>query len=190
MQSVSESAVAGRPKTSVTLVVNGQRHTLEVEPRWLLSDVLRHQLGLTGTHVGCEQGVCGSCTVLVDGQPQRSCLMFAVQAEGHEITTVEGLTPEQGLSPLQAAFERHHALQCGFCTPGMIVTAEALLRENPNPDEETIREVLSGNLCRCTGYQSIVAAVQDAARVLREGGAVDTEVAAQGQNEAAGGEQA
>jgi aerobic-type carbon monoxide dehydrogenase small subunit (CoxS/CutS family) len=165
----NHASPGGRIKVRTTLSVNGRTYHVEVEPRWLLSDVLRHQLGLTGTHVGCEQGVCGSCTVLVDGQPQRSCLMFAVQAEGHEITTIEGLTPEDGLSPLQAAFERHHALQCGFCTPGMIVSAEALLRVNPDPDEATIREALSGNVCRCTGYQFIVDAVQDAARQLQRG---------------------
>ncbi|MCL6516857.1 2Fe-2S iron-sulfur cluster-binding protein [Alicyclobacillus sp.] len=151
-------------KVRIRLRVNGAEHEVDVEPRWLLSDVLRHQLGLTGTHVGCEQGVCGACTVLVDGRPERSCLMFAVQAEGHEVTTVEGLTPAEGLSPLQAAFQAHHALQCGFCTPGMLVTAEALLRENPNPTEEQVREALSGNVCRCTGYQFIVDAVLAAAR--------------------------
>ncbi|WP_051343546.1 (2Fe-2S)-binding protein [Alicyclobacillus herbarius] len=185
--SVREYSTANRPTTRVTLVVNGHRHTLDVEPRWLLSDVLRHQLGLTGTHVGCEQGVCGSCTVLVDGQPQRSCLLFAVQAEGHEITTIEGLTPEQGLSPLQAAFEEHHALQCGFCTPGMIVTAEALLRTCPNPDEARIRDVISGNVCRCTGYQSIVEAVLSAARARHEPTAGQTEAAVDGREAATGG---
>ncbi|MCL6636712.1 MAG: (2Fe-2S)-binding protein [Alicyclobacillus sp.] len=148
----------------MVLQVNGQRHELDVEPRWLLADVLRHQLGLTATHVGCEQGVCGACTVLVDGKPERSCLMLAVQAEGCEVTTVEGLTPAAGLSPLQAAFQQHHALQCGFCTPGILVTMEALLRENPHPDEATVREALSGNVCRCTGYQFIVDAVLAAAK--------------------------
>jgi aerobic-type carbon monoxide dehydrogenase small subunit (CoxS/CutS family) len=157
-------AKTGATTVEVKLSVNGQSYTVAVEPRMLLSDVLRHQLGLTGTHVGCEQGVCGACTVLVDGAPQRSCLMFAVQAEGCEITTVEGLTPEQGLSPLQAAFERQHALQCGFCTPGMIVTCEALLQSGRPVTEETVREAISGNLCRCTGYQFIVDAVLDAAK--------------------------
>lgn len=132
---------------------------MDVEPRWLLSDVLRHQLGLTGTHVGCEQGVCGACTVLVNGEVQRSCLMFAVQAQGMEITTIEGVTPETGLSPLQEEFQKNHALQCGFCTPGFVLSAEALLKHNPQPDEATIREALSGNICRCTGYQAIVDAV-------------------------------
>lgn len=149
------------------LRVNGQDYHVDVEPRWLLSDVLRHTLGLTGTHVGCEQGVCGACTVLVDGRPERSCLMFAVQAEGREITTVEGVTPVDGLSPLQAAFEKHHALQCGFCTPGFLLTAEALLRRRADLDEETVREELSGNICRCTGYQSIVDAVLAAAKEAR-----------------------
>lgn len=141
------------------LRVNGQDYQVDVEPRWLLSDVLRHQLGLTGTHVGCEQGVCGACTVLVNGDVQRSCLMFAVQAEGMEITTIEGVTPESGLSPLQEEFQKNHALQCGFCTPGFVLSAEALLKSNPQPDEATIREALSGNICRCTGYQTIVDAI-------------------------------
>ncbi len=158
------SEVQTKTTVRVRLNVNGAVHELDVEPRWLLSDVLRHQLGLTGTHVGCEQGVCGACTVLVDGKPERSCLMFAVQAEGHEVTTIEGLTPEDGLSPLQEAFQAHHALQCGFCTPGMVVTAAALLRDNPNPTEEEVREALSGNVCRCTGYQFIVDAVLAAAK--------------------------
>lgn len=150
-------------KVNITLTVNGVDRRVAAEPRWLLSDVLRHELGLTGTHVGCEQGVCGSCTVLIDGEPMRSCLQFAVQAEGHDIVTIEGVTPETGLSPLQQAFSKHHALQCGFCTPGMVLTAEALLRKNPKPDEDTIREAMSGNICRCTGYQSIVDAVLAAA---------------------------
>ncbi|MCL6452783.1 MAG: (2Fe-2S)-binding protein [Alicyclobacillus sp.] len=152
-----------REVVQITLQVNGEAHTVEVEPRMLLADVIRHKLGLTGTHVGCEQGVCGACTVLVDGEPQRSCLMFAVQAQGHDITTIEGVTPESGLSPLQAAFQKHHGLQCGFCTPAMILTSEALLRKHPNPDEAQVREALSGNLCRCTGYQFIVDSVLDAA---------------------------
>ncbi|WP_074949891.1 (2Fe-2S)-binding protein [Alicyclobacillus macrosporangiidus] len=158
------SEVQTKTTVRVRLNVNGAVHELDVEPRWLLSDVLRHQLGLTGTHVGCEQGVCGACTVLVDGKPERSCLMFAVQAEGHEVTTIEGLTPADGLSPLQEAFQEHHALQCGFCTPGMVVTAAALLRDRPNPTEEEVREALSGNVCRCTGYQFIVDAVLAAAK--------------------------
>jgi carbon-monoxide dehydrogenase small subunit len=149
----------------ITLSVNGEDHAVWVEPRWLLADVLRQELGLTGTHVGCEQGACGACTVLVDGAPQRSCLIFAVQAAGHAITTVEGLTPATGLSPLQEAFQRHHALQCGFCTAGMLVTAEALIRAHGAAlDEQTVREALAGQLCRCTGYQFIVDAVLDAAQ--------------------------
>lgn len=146
-------------RASIQLSVNGRAYQVEVAPRWTLADVLRHQVGLTGTHVGCEQGVCGACTVLLDGEPVRSCLMFAVQADGRAITTVEGITPEDGLSPLQEAFRDHHALQCGYCTPGMLLTAQALLDRNPNPDEETVREALTGNLCRCTGYQFIVDAV-------------------------------
>lgn len=149
-------------RVEVLLQVNGREHRVEVSPRWTLSDVLRHQLGLIGTHVGCEQGVCGACTVLLDGEPVRSCLIFAVQAVGQNITTVEGITPENGLSPLQEAFRAHHALQCGYCTPGMLLTAQALLDRDPNPSEETVREALTGNLCRCTGYQFIVDAVMAA----------------------------
>jgi len=153
-------------KVNITLKVNGVNRSVSVEPRWLLSDVLRHELGLTGTHVGCEQGVCGSCTVLVDGQPTRSCLLFAVQAQGLDVITIEGVTPSQGLTPLQQAFSKHHALQCGFCTPGMVLTAEALLKQNPHPDEAAVREALSGNICRCTGYQSIVEAVLETAETM------------------------
>lgn len=152
-----------KTKLHIQMSVNGERYDVDVEPRQLLSDVLRHQVGLTGTHVGCEHGVCGACTVLVDGMPQRSCLIFAVQAEGMEITTIEGVTPALGLSALQEAFQKHHALQCGFCTPGFVLSAEALLRDKPNPDESQIREALSGNICRCTGYQAIVYAVLEAA---------------------------
>ncbi len=151
-------------RQSIHLSVNGREFEADVFPRWTLADVLRHQMGLTGTHVGCEQGVCGACTVLLDGEPVRSCLMFAVQAEGQEIVTVEGVTPDEGLSPLQEAFRAHHALQCGYCTPGMLLTAEALLKRNPHPDEEAVRAALTGNLCRCTGYQFIVDAVLDAAQ--------------------------
>ncbi len=154
---------------SITLHVNGQSYMVEVEPRWLLSDVLRHQLGLTGTHVGCEQGVCGACTVLIDGQPQRSCLLFAVQADGAEIKTIEGFSSNDSLTDVQQAFQDRHALQCGYCTPAMVVTTEALLERNPNPTEDEIREALSGNLCRCTGYQFIVEAVKDAAERRRRG---------------------
>ena len=144
----------------ITLRVNGTAHEVEVEPRWLLSDVLRHQLGLTGTHVGCEHGVCGACTILVDGVPMRSCLLLAVQANGRQLSTVEGLAPAPDrLHPLQEAFRATHALQCGFCTPGILMTMTAFLAENPSPTESQVREALSGNLCRCTGYQHIVDAV-------------------------------
>lgn len=151
-------------RVSIELNVNGRTHRIEAAPRWSLADVLRHQVGLSGTHVGCEQGVCGACTVLLDGEPVRSCLMFAVQAEGHRLVTIEGATPESGLSPLQTAFRDHHGLQCGFCTPGMVLTAEALLNRNPDATEQEVREALSGNLCRCTGYQFIVDAVMAARR--------------------------
>jgi carbon-monoxide dehydrogenase small subunit len=148
----------------VELKVNGVARAAETEPRTLLSDFLRHELGLTGTHVGCEHGVCGACTVLLDGEPVRSCLMFAVQAAGHEVTTVEGLTPSpDALHPLQQAFWESHALQCGFCTPGFLMTLVPFLEENPYPSEPEIRQALSGNLCRCTGYQHIVDAVKLAA---------------------------
>jgi carbon-monoxide dehydrogenase small subunit len=144
--------------------VNGVSHHREVEPRLLLSDFLRGELGLTGTHVGCEHGVCGACTVLLDGEPVRSCLMFAVQAGDHDITTVEGLAPsEDALHPLQEAFRDAHGLQCGFCTPGILMTLVAFLRERPNPTEREIREALCAHLCRCTGYQHIVEAVELAA---------------------------
>ncbi len=150
---------------TVGISVNGESRTRTVEPRLLLSDFIRGELGLTGTHVGCEHGVCGACTVLLDGEPVRSCLMFAVQAEGHEVQTVESLAAsETELHPLQAAFRESHALQCGFCTPGILMTIVAFLRENPDPDEGEIRHALSGNLCRCTGYQNIVDAVALAAR--------------------------
>ncbi len=140
--------------------VNGRRHAREVEARLLLSDFLRHDLGLTGTHVGCEHGVCGACTILVDGTPMRSCLMLAVQANGRELATVEGLAPgPDRLHPLQEAFRAAHALQCGFCTPGILMTMAAFLDEHPAPTESEVREALSGNLCRCTGYQNIVDAV-------------------------------
>jgi carbon-monoxide dehydrogenase small subunit len=148
---------------NVTVTVNGTRYERTVEPRLLLSDFLRHELGLTGTHVGCEHGVCGACTVLFDGQPVRSCLMFAVQADGHEILTVEGLGTMDDLHPLQGAFQETHAVQCGFCTPGFLMTLVPFLEENPDPTEAEIREAISGNLCRCTGYQHIVDAVRLAA---------------------------
>src|ERR1700761_7800179 len=148
--------------------VNGKPVEVEVEPRMNLADCLRHKLRLTGTHVGCEHGVCGACTVLVDGAAVRSCLMLAVQAEGAKVVTVEGLPREEGLTPLQASFRKHHALQCGFCTPGMITTAHALLTEEPDCDADRVREVLSGNICRCTGYISTVEAVLDARSAYRK----------------------
>ncbi len=151
---------------SITVTVNGVRHELVVEPRTLLSAFLRHDLGLTRTHVGCEHGVCGACTILLDGQPVRSCTIFAVQADEHELTTVEALTPngrEENLHPLQASFREAHGLQCGFCTPGFLMTLVPFLEANPNPSEQEIREAISGNICRCTGYQHIVAAVKLAA---------------------------
>ena len=157
----------------VSLSVNGTRYERTAEPRLLLSDFLRHELGLTGTHVGCEHGVCGACTVLLDGEPVRSCLLFAVQADGREITTVEGLAPAPDeLNPLQAAFRESHGLQCGFCTPGILMSMTAFLRDHPDPDERQIREALSGHLCRCTGYRHIVEAVQLAASRMAAGGAV------------------
>jgi carbon-monoxide dehydrogenase small subunit len=150
-------------QVTVSVTVNGTQYERTIEPRLLLSDFLRHELGLTGTHVGCEHGVCGACTIMFDGEPVRSCLMFAVQANGHEITTVEGLGTMDDLHPLQEAFREAHAVQCGFCTPGFLMTLVPFLEGNPNPTEEEIREALSGNLCRCTGYQHIVDAVKLAA---------------------------
>ena len=153
---------------SIALVVNGVRHEVEVETRLTLADCLRHRLRLTGTHLGCEHGVCGACTVLVDGQAVRSCLMLAVQAERAEVTTVEGIAGAGGtLHPLQEAFRDRHGLQCGFCTPGILMTLMEFLDENPAPTEAEVREAISGNLCRCTGYQGIVAAALDAAAHLR-----------------------
>ena len=152
----------------VTLSVNGVRRTASVEPRITLADVLRDELGLTGTHVGCEHGVCGACTVLLAGRSVRSCLLFAVQAAGQEVTTVEGLAAADGtLHPLQKAFHDAHGLQCGFCTPGFLMAARELLDENPSPTEAEVRTRLSGNLCRCTGYQNIVDAVLLAAARMR-----------------------
>jgi carbon-monoxide dehydrogenase small subunit len=147
----------------ITVTVNSTQYERQVEPRMLLSDFLRHDLGLTGTHVGCEHGVCGACTVLFDGQPARSCLMFAVQADGHELLTVEGLGTIDELHPIQEAFREAHGLQCGFCTPGFLTTLVPFLEENPDPDENEIRAAISGNICRCTGYQHIVEAVKLAA---------------------------
>ncbi|MDO8361691.1 MAG: (2Fe-2S)-binding protein [Actinomycetota bacterium] len=150
-------------RTRVQLTVNGQREQVEVEPRALLADVLRDQLGLTGTHLACEHGVCGACTVLIDGEAARSCLVFAVQAEGASVTTVEGLTPPDGLSPVQEAMRDCHGLQCGFCTPGIVVSMTAYLDTHPNPTDAELRDAMSGNLCRCTGYQGILAAARQAA---------------------------
>ena len=153
---------------AIALTVNRAAVTREVEPRLLLSDFLRHELGLTGTHVGCEHGVCGACTVLLDGEPVRSCLLLAVQADGHAVATVESLAPgPDELHPLQQAFHEEHALQCGFCTPGFLMTLVPYLEQHPNPSEPEIRQALSGNLCRCTGYQHIVAAVRRAAAQRR-----------------------
>jgi aerobic-type carbon monoxide dehydrogenase small subunit (CoxS/CutS family) len=154
----------------VRMIVNGRTEQANVEARRTLADFLREQCGLTGTHLGCEHGVCGACTVLVDGAAVRSCLLLAVQAEGAKVVTVEGLSLEEGLTPLQASFRKHHALQCGFCTPGMITTAHALLSEEPDCDADRVREVLSGNLCRCTGYISIVEAVLDARAAYKRDG--------------------
>ena len=150
-------------KISIALKVNGLEQTTTVGPRRSLVDFLRHDLGLVGTHVGCEHGVCGACTVLLDGRSVRSCLLFAAQADGSEVTTIEGIGTHEGLHPLQQAFRRHHALQCGFCTPGMILAAIELLRDNADPSDEEIRVALSGNLCMCTGYVNIVRAVRAAA---------------------------
>ncbi|MEO8358028.1 MAG: (2Fe-2S)-binding protein [Chloroflexota bacterium] len=165
---------------SITVTVNEKKYKRDVEPRLLLSDFLRHELGLTGTHVGCEHGVCGACTILFDGESMRSCLIFAVQADGHNIMTVEGLaTPvssphlypdggrEAGLHPIQQAFWEAHGLQCGYCTPGILMTLVPFLKRNPDPTEDEIRHALSGNLCRCTGYQHIVDAVKLAAEKMR-----------------------
>ena len=154
---------------TIRLRVNGSDHAAVVPPRMTLVDCLRDVLRMTGTHVGCEHGICGACSVLLDGEPVRSCLMFAIQAEGHEVTTVEGLSGDGGaLGDLQDAFWECHAMQCGYCTPGMLIASHALLEENPDPDDAAVREAIGGNLCRCTGYQQIVEAVQLAARRRRE----------------------
>jgi aerobic carbon-monoxide dehydrogenase small subunit len=155
----------------IAVTVNGARHEVAVPVRLTLADFLRHELRLTGTHLGCEHGVCGACTILLDGQSARSCLLLAVQADGCEVTTVEGLASDpKTLHPLQQAFHEHHGLQCGFCTPGILMTLIELLRDNPNPTEQDIRVGISGNLCRCTGYQNIVVAALDAAQRLRTAG--------------------
>jgi carbon-monoxide dehydrogenase small subunit len=154
---------------TVKLTVNGAAFERSVEARLTLADFLRHELGLTGTHLGCEHGVCGACTVLIDGQSARSCLTFAVQTAGRQITTIEGLAENGRLNVLQQAFVAHHGLQCGFCTPGMLMTLTELLRDRPDPSEAEVRDALSGNLCRCTGYAGIVAAALAAAQRMREG---------------------
>lgn len=159
-------SAAARHRVGFTL--NGEPVSLEAEPRLLATDALRHQLGLTGTHVGCEHGVCGACTIQIDGEPARACLTLAVQLEGREVRTVEGLAPSADrLSVLQAAFRRHHALQCGFCTAGILMSLDAFLGASPEPDEDALREVVGGHLCRCTGYTAIIAAALDAAAILR-----------------------
>ena len=163
-----EEVIATAPR-EIVLRVNGDEHRGSAEPRMTLVDFLRDELGLTGTHVGCEHGVCGACTILLDGRTVRSCLMLAVQAEGHELRTVEGLAPaDQPLHPIQEAFSEKHGLQCGFCTPGFLMSVEELLRDDPDPSEATIRSRLSGNICRCTGYQNIVEAVRYAAELTRD----------------------
>jgi carbon-monoxide dehydrogenase small subunit len=154
-------------KRTIYLDVNGSRHEVHCEPRKLLSDVLREDCRLTGTHVGCEHGVCGACTVLIDGRPARSCLAYAVQMDEAQITTIEAVAQDGRLSPLQQAMHECHGLQCGFCTPGIVMTFEAYLREHPSPSESEVREALSGNLCRCTGYQNIVRAILRAAARMR-----------------------
>jgi carbon-monoxide dehydrogenase small subunit len=154
-------------KIPIALSVNGERHEFLAEPRKLLSDALREDCHLTGTHIGCEHGVCGACTVWIDGRPARSCLVFAVQMRAHAVTTIEAIAQDGKLSPLQQALHEEHGLQCGFCTAGIVMSCEAWLRDRPEPDEAAVRELLSGNLCRCTGYQNIVRAVLKAARQLR-----------------------
>ena len=153
----------------VTLTVNGVRVSADVEPRLTLAGFLRRQLKLTGTHLGCEHGVCGACTVIVDGAPARSCLMFAAQADGTDVVTIEGLSSDETLSPLQRALRKHHGLQCGFCTPGIITTMHAFLTDEPNPTVDQVRDALSGNICRCTGYLPIIEAVMEAAGAYRDG---------------------
>ena len=155
-------------QVAITLNVNGRNQTTLAEPREILADVLRDRLGLTGTHLGCEHGVCGACTVLLDGEMVRSCLLFAVQAQGAEITTVEGLEEDGDLHPMQKAFSEYHGLQCGFCTPGMILAGIDLLKRNPDPTADEVRDDMGGNICRCTGYQKIVESVLGAAREMNE----------------------
>lgn len=168
MSSVSTNTV------DITLNINGTSHSLDVEARRSLADVIREEIGLTGTHLGCEHGVCGACTVLLDGQPARACLMLAVQADGAEVTTIEGLADGDDMHPVQKAMKEAMAFQCAFCSPGFLMSTVALLEENPNPSTEEIREELSGNLCRCTGYQSIVAGVETAVELLSASGSDNT----------------
>lgn len=158
-------------KHRISFTLNGETVEVDVEARWTLADVLRETLHRTGTHLGCEHGVCGACTILLDGSAVRACLLLAVQVQGHKVTTVEGLSPPSGLSDLQAEFQRAHALQCGFCTPGLITTAHAFLQENPQPTREEIRDAISGNLCRCTGYVPIIDAIEATARGRMDAGA-------------------
>ncbi|HLI91799.1 MAG TPA: (2Fe-2S)-binding protein [Ktedonobacteraceae bacterium] len=158
-------------KREITVTVNGQQYHSEVEPRTLLVHYLRDMLDLTGTHIGCNTSQCGACVVMLNGEAVKSCTVLAVQADGGEVTTIEGLAPEGGLHPIQEAFWEKHGLQCGFCTPGMIMASYQLLKRNPNPSEAEIRKGLEGNICRCTGYQNIVRAVQDAAERMRTGAA-------------------
>jgi aerobic carbon-monoxide dehydrogenase small subunit len=164
---VSAQATQATAAIPITVSVNGEERSADVEPRLLLAHFLRESLSLTGTHVGCDTTSCGACTVLLDGVPVKSCTVLAVQADGCELTTVEGLETTEGLHPIQESFREEHGLQCGFCTPGMMLTAIALLEENPDPSEEEIRWALSGNVCRCTGYQNIVTAVRRAAAAMR-----------------------
>jgi carbon-monoxide dehydrogenase small subunit len=147
----------------ITFTINGAQKTIDIEPRLLLVHAIREQLGLTGTHIGCDTSSCGACTVLLDGQPVKSCTMFGVQADGREVTTVEGMMRADGLHPVQAAFKEHHGLQCGFCTPAMMLVGAALIEQNPHPSDEDVRWAISGNICRCTGYTNIVKAIQAAA---------------------------
>ncbi len=164
---VSPEPLSGVSVRRITITVNGDQRTADVEPRLLLAHLLRQGFKLTGTHIGCDTSNCGACTVLFDGQPIKSCTMLAVQADGHDVMTVEGLAGASELNPIQEGFKEAHGLQCGFCTPGMMLTAKALLDENPNPTEDEVRWALSGNLCRCTGYQNIVKSVLWAAEKLR-----------------------
>ena len=168
MSSTSYSTPIGQT-APIGVTINGSTESLNVEPRRSLADVIREDVGLTGTHLGCEHGVCGACTVLVDGEPARSCLMLAVQADGAEITTIEGLARDGDMHPVQRAMYEAMSFQCAFCSPGFLMSTVALLRDNPDPTEDEIREELSGNLCRCTGYQSIVAGVETAVQIMKNG---------------------